>query len=50
MYHQINTSFIYVYNHNCTYFQSFVEHGANKVVAGKCVTGINTPPHIYFNI
>ena len=47
---QINTSFIYVYNHNHTHFQPLVYWVDNGVVYGEGVTIINIYPHHNVNI
>ena len=50
LYHQVKTSFIDVFIHNCTNFQSLVDRGANVEVAGEYVTVINTSPHRHVNV
>ena len=45
--HQVNTSFIYVSNHNFTHFQSLFDQVSNGLVFGQDVTVINTSPHFH---
>ena len=50
MYPQFNTTFICVYTHSHTYFQSLVGRGDNGGVTGEYVTVVNATPHRHVNI
>ena len=50
LYFQVNTSFIYLSNHNHTHFQSFFDRNSDGGVYVEDVTDINISPHRHVNI
>ena len=49
-YREVNTTYIYMSNHNHPHCKSFFDWGDNGGVSGEDITVINTSPQMHVNI